>query len=148
MNCARFLGVLCVTGILSAMLACGKKGPPFLPQREFSLSVIDLRGEWVKGEIRLKGNISSLQGSKGGRDQIKGARVYYAQYPLESPPCASCPIEYEGYHGFGAEVVVEEGFFCRVPIRVRGQVYFFRVNLMGPGGATGPPSDTIKVVVE
>jgi predicted small lipoprotein YifL len=139
---ARFLACLWALGILMATLpGCGKKGDPFLPQKEVSAKVINLRGEWEKGNILLRGEISA-------RNEVAGARVYYAQYPLENPPCEGCPIEYQGHQSFGAEVVTEEGFLCIVPIKVRGQVYFFRVNLMGPGGEMGPPSETVKVVVK
>ena len=148
MNNARFLVSFCVLGILLAILACGKKGPPFLSKKEFSARVIDLTGEWVKGDIFLKGNISSALGSKEGRGLIKGSRVYYGRYPLENPPCAGCPTEFHGYYTFGEEVIKEERFLCRVPGEIQGNVYFFKVKLVGAGGAIGPPSNMVKVVVE
>jgi len=139
---SRFLAFLCALGILMAtLLGCGKKGDPFLPQKEVSAKVTDLRGEREKGNILLRGEISA-------RKEVEGARVYYARYSLENPPCEGCPIEYQGHQSFGAEVVTEEGFLCTVPIKVPGQVYFFRVNLIGPGGEMGPPSETVKVIVE
>lgn len=141
MKIARFLAFLCALGILMATLACGKKGDPFLPQKEVSAKVTNLRGEREKGNILLRGEI------RGPKD-VQGARVYYAQFPLEAPPCEGCPIEYQGHQSFGAEVVAEEGFLCTVPVKVQGQVYFFRVNLIGPGGRMGPPSERVKVVVE
>ena len=137
----RFLAFLCALAILVPTLACGKKGDPFLPQKEVSAKVTDLRGEREKGNILLKGEI---RGPKG----VQGARVYYAQFPLEDPPCEGCPIEYQGHQSFGAEVVTGEGFFCAFPVKDQRQVYFFRVNLIGPGGRMGPPSETVKVVVE
>jgi predicted small lipoprotein YifL len=141
LNNARFLVSFCVLGILLAILVCGKKGPPSLPKKEASARVTDLKAEREKEDILLRGMIS-------GPKELEGARVYYAQYRHEESPCEGCPIEYQGYHGFGAEVVTEEGFLCRVPVKVQGHVYFFRVNLVGADGAIGPPSDTIKVVVE
>lgn len=126
---------------MAAPLGCGKKGDPFLPQKEVSAKVTDLRGEREKGNIVLRGQISAP-------NEVEGARVYYAQYPLENPPCEGCPIEYQGHQSFGKEVVTQEGFYCTVPIKVLGQVHLFRVNLMGPGGRMGPPSETVKVVVE
>ena len=141
MKIARFLAFPCALVILMATLACGKKGDPFLPQKEAPAKVTDLRGEREKGNILLRGKI---MGPKG----VQGARVYYAQFPLEDLPCEGCPIEYQGQESFGAEVVTEEGFFCTVPVKVYRQVYFFRVNLIGSGGRMGPPSETVKVVVE
>jgi predicted small lipoprotein YifL len=138
---ARFLAFLSALGILMVTLGCGKKGDPFLPQKEVFAKVTDLRGEREKGNILLRGEISAAK-------EVEGARVYYAQYPLENPPCEGCPIEYLDHQSFGAEVFTEGGFLCKVPIKVRGQVYFFRVNLIGPDGEMGPPSETVKVVVE
>ncbi len=141
MKMARFLAFLCAFAILVATLACGKKGDPFLPQKEVSARITGLRGELEKGNILLRGEI------RGSKD-AQGARVYYAQFPLEDPPCEECPIQYQGHQSFGAEVIKEEGFFCTLPVKVQRQVYFFRVNLIGPGGRMGPPSETVKVIVE
>ena len=122
-------------------VSCGKKGDPFLPQKEISARVTDLQGKREEGKFLLRGKVL-------GPKEVEGARVYYAQYPLEKGPCEGCPIEYQGHHAFGPEVVTGEGFLCTVPIRVPGQIYFFRVNLIGPGGEMGPPSETVKLVVK
>jgi hypothetical protein len=141
LNIARFLVFLCASGILIVTLTCGKKGDPFLPKKEFPAKVTHLEGERQKQVIVLRGKIS-------GPKEVEGVRVYYAQYPLEKSPCEGCPIAYQGHQTFGAGVVTEEGFLCRIPVKGQGQVYFFRVNLIGAGEAIGPPSDTVKVVVE
>ena len=141
MNIARFLIFLCASGILLVTMTCGKKGDPFLPKKEFPARVTDLEGERQKEVIVLRGKIS-------GPKEVEGAKVYYAQYPLEKSPCEGCPIEYQGFQAFGAEVVTEEGFLCRIPVKGQGQIYFFRVNLIGPSETIGPSSDMVKVVVE
>jgi len=138
-------------GIFLVSMGCGKKDPPFLPQKEFPLEVVDLKADWINSYIFLNGKIKGpdgLIGTKKAKDLIKGSRVYYAQYTLKDPPCAGCPVEYHGHHGFGPEVITEEGFFCKVPGKRRGQIYFFRVHLIGQGETVGPPSDKIRVVVE
>ena len=135
-------------GILLAIGACGKKRPPFLPQKKFSVKVADLKGEWAEGYFTLKGHIIGLKGPKKADDLIKGSRVYYGEYPLHDPPCDTCPIEYHGYHEFGPEVITEEGFFCRVPGKVRGRLYYFKVHLIGSEGAVGPSSNRVRVTVE
>jgi hypothetical protein len=131
-----------------AMAACGKKAPPFLSENRFSAGVTELTAEWDKGEIVLKGFISPVPKSGQVVDYIKGARVYYAQYPLEDTPCAECPVEFHGFDTFGQEVVAEEGFMCRVPGRNQEMVHFFKVHLINAQDAMGPPSNTVKVVVE
>jgi hypothetical protein len=141
LNIARFLVFSCVSGILIVTLTCGKKSDPFLLEKAFPAKVTDLEFERQKQVIVLRGKIS-------GPKEVEGARVYHAQYPLEDSPCEGCPIEYQGHQVFGAGVVTEEGFLCRIPVKGQGQAYFFRVNLIGPGKAVGPPSETVKVVVE
>ena len=130
------------------MASCGKKGPPFMTQKEFSQRVVDLRGEWTEGYILLEGKIAGPPGTaerQGDREGMKGARVYYREFLSTDAPCEGCPMDYQGYHGFGPEVAAGEGFLCRVPGKGRGRTYFFQVQLMGPNGAMGPSSDRIRV---
>jgi len=135
-------------GVLLIVVSCGKKAPPFLPTKEFSPKITNLKGEWVGGVVLLRGDISGPTGSKKDTDPVKGCRVYYGQYPLKNPPCAGCPIKYDGYHEFGPEVVTGKGLFCKVPARMKEQIYFFKVHLIGPYNAVGPPSDRIQLDVE
>ena len=124
--------------------ACGKKGPPTLPVRSFSARVVDLKGERVGNDIVLKGNLTGL----GGPEQegsAPGVRVYFAQFPLENPPCADCPIEFQDFYNLGPEVIKEEGFSYRLKERPTGQTYFFRVHIIGPNGTLGPPSNQVQV---
>lgn len=148
MNNSRLMIPALFVGILLGMAACGKKAPPFLPQKDVPVRVSDLKGEWSDGNIVLKGTISGLKNTKKAKDQVKGSRVYYGQYPLGSPPCDDCPIEYQGYQTFGSEVISEERFRCKLPVKAGGQIYFIEVHLIGPKGTLGPPSNRIKVVVE
>ena len=135
-------------GVFLIAVSCGKKAPPFLPAKEFTAKTDNLRGEWVNGVVLLKGDISGPMGSKKAIEMVKGCRVYYGQYPLKNPPCAGCPIEYGGYHEFGPEVVTPRGLSCEVPAKMRQQIYFFKVQLIGPDSALGPPSNRIRLDVE
>ncbi len=141
---------LLAAGLLLAGLvitaSCGKKGPPFIPQRTFDLSVTNLQGQWVEGYFLLTGDIPDLDHGNGGGRSITGCRVHYAEYPVNHPPCADCPIAYQGYHGFGPEVVTAEGFSCQIPGKTKGRIHFFRVYLTGPDGAMGPPSKRVQVL--
>jgi len=148
LNNPRLLVFLSILVIFLAIAACGKKAPPFLSESTFSTGVSDLTGEWDKGEILLKGSILPPLESGETADLVKGARVYYAQYPLEEAPCAECPVAFHGYDTLDQEVIIEGDFLCRMPGKDQGKVYFFKVHLIGAEGAMGPPSNTAKIVVE
>lgn len=147
MNLSRFAMYLLLGGILLGGYSCGKKAPPFLPEKTFNVRVSDLRGKCEGDSILLKAKISALNGAEMNAIQVKGARVYYAGYPLKNQPCEGCPLQYSAYREFGEEVADGRDFSCRVPIYSRGKVYFFKVRLIGPEGTLGPPSSTVKVVV-
>lgn len=145
MNRPTLTSLVLSAALLFALLACGKKGAPFLPQKTFGAKVADLSVDQKESSVLLSGNVVFADDRSSG---VTGSRVYFAQYPSESPPCDGCPIEYQGYRAFGPDVVQDERFFCRIPDIRRNQVYFFRATLMGPGGVEGPSSDPIQVTVE
>ena len=133
--------------LFTILIGCGKKGSPFLVKEDFTSKVSQLEVAWENGMVLLKGRITD----SGGRDdvpmEIEGCRVYYGQYSLQDPPCPTCPIRFHAYHGFGTEVIQKKSFLCRVPGKMKGQIYYFRVHLIGPKGAIGPPSERVKLVV-
>lgn len=135
---------LLVLGCILVASGCGRKGAPFLPQKSFDVAVLDLRGESVDGSVELRGRISHPE----MREMVTGCRVFYVDFPQGQSPCEGCPVEFKGYHGLGPEVVVDQGFFCRVPGKGRGTVSLFQVRLAGPGGVLGPPSGTVRVEVK
>jgi hypothetical protein len=128
--------------------ACGKKGDPFIPEKTIHFYVDDLQGEWQEGFVLLKGVIRSEKKAGAPASMIRGCRVHYGQYSIENPPCPGCPVMFRGYHEFGEEVVSDGRFSCKVPGKLKGQIYFFKVYLLGPDNAMGPPSHRIKVAVE
>ena len=148
MNNPRLLVFLSILVVFLAIAACGMKGPPFFSQSTFSTGVNNLTGEWDKGEILLKGSILPPLESGETADLVKGARIYYAQYSPEEAPCAECPVAFHGYDTLDQEVIIEGDFLCRMPGKDQGKVYFFKVHLIGAEGAMGPPSNTVKIVVE
>jgi hypothetical protein len=148
LNNPRLLIFLTIPVILLAIASCGKKASPFLSQSPFFVKVNDLTGEWNKGEMLLKGSILPSLESGDTADIVKGARVYYAQYPFEDAPCAECPVTFHGYEVFDQEVIVEGDFLCPMPAIEQGMVYFFKIHLMGEEGAMGPPSNRVRIVVE
>ena len=148
MNNPRLLVFLFIPLIFLVISACGKKAPPFLSERSFSIGVSHLTGEWDKGEILLKGPVLPSLESRGTANLVKGARVYYAQYSPEEAPCAECPVAFHEYEVFDQEVIIGGDFLCLMPDNEQGKVYFFRVHLIGAEGTMGPPSNTVRIAVE
>ena len=63
-------------------------------------------------------------------------------------PCDGCPIEFQGFHVYGTEAVQEGRFFCKIPGALKGNIYYFEVQLEEEEGVLGPSSNRAKVVVE
>ena len=118
---------------------------PSLPQKSTSARVVDLKGAWQGVYVELKGSVSD---SSGLGPAVTGARVHYAVYPVTDPPCDGCPIEFQGFHTYGTEVIREDRFLCKIPGALRGNIYYFEVQLAGEKGVLGPSSNRAKVVVE
>jgi len=137
--------LLCL-GILVGLSSCGKKGPPFLPPKEaLDARVSALQGEWEEGYALLSGMVL---GPKQATDRVTGCRVFYGQYSADNAPCDGCPIKYQGYYGFGRETIKAGALSCKVPAKGKGQIYFFRVQLVGSNGTLGPSSNTVRVDVK
>lgn len=147
MNVSRRMVPILLMGILLCANACGKKAPPFLPQQQIEARVVDLGAEKTERGILLRGAIRGLRDPNGIRE-LEGARVLYARYPIEDPPCEDCPIEYRAYQDLGVEALTAEGFQGELPIEPEPQIYFLKILLIGNGGALGPASNRVKVVTE
>ena len=141
----RLLACIILVLMLLIPASCGKKANPTLPQKSTNAKVVDLKGAWQGGYVELKGSVS---GSSGPDSAATGARVHYAVYPQSDPPCDGCPIEFQGFHTYGTEAVQEGRFFCKIPGALKGNIYFFEVQLAGEKGVLGPKSNRAKVVVE
>jgi predicted small lipoprotein YifL len=139
------LHLLLALAILLAVSSCGKKAPPFLPEKGFDAKVSSLKAESREGRIALEGKIAA---PPRDAENLRGSRVYFAQYLPDDAPCDGCPIDYQGYHSFGPEVIKDGKFLCTIEAIDPGQVYFFRVNLVGPKEVLGPSSNEVKVAVE
>ena len=129
-----------------ALASCGKKGPPFFaPKEAFDVRVSALQGEWEEGYALLSGTVL---GPKQATDRVTGCRVFYGQYSAANAPCDGCPIEYQGYYGFGRETIEAGALACKVPAKGKGRIYFFRVQLVGSNETLGPSSNTVRVDVK
>ena len=141
----RGFACLLLAFMLLIPASCGVKTKPSLPQKSTNARVVDLKGAWQGGYVELKGSVS---GSSVPDPEVTGARVHYAVYPVADPPCDGCPIEFQGFHTYGTEVIREDRFFCKIPGALKGNLYYFEVQLTGNKGSLGPPSNRVKVVVE
>jgi predicted small lipoprotein YifL len=144
LNVVRAVLVYLLLASLLITLGCGKKGPPYIPKKPVAVKVVDLKAERSGDDIVLEGKIGGL-GEPGKEKPLTGLRVYVAQYPLEDPPCAGCPIEYKEYEDLGSEVIKGKAFSYRLKDRPEGRIYFFRMNIIGPEGTLGPPSNQVYI---
>ncbi len=134
--------------VFLALVACGKKGPPFLPESNMSYRVQGLTVEQKNGTFFFRGRIAALGGQKSAGSQVKGCRVYHTWYDLEKPPCDGCPVDYSGYREINDEVLRGEDFFCELTLNKKRGIHFFEVRLIGQSGAAGPPSNRIKLTIK
>ena len=140
--------LILLLAILSIPIACGKKRPPFLPERDLSLGVAQLSVEWIRGGFRLNGNLVGPQNEIEKPSNIKGCRVFYACYPVDDPPCENCPIEYTLLKEIEGQVISEGRFLCEVLVKKKDGIHFFTVRLIGQKGEIGPCSDRGKFVID
>ncbi len=140
--------VIILLSILFAITGCGKKGPPFLPEKDISLRVARLSADWKDGTFHLQGGIAGSQDEMDASSNIKGCIIFYAFYPADSPPCEGCPIDYTVLKEIEDTVINEGQFLCNVPRERKKGIYFFKVRLIGREGETGPYSDSAKLVIE
>jgi len=142
---SAILLVLLFSAILLALFpACGKKGPPFLPEKKLAARVEGLTGKWVDGMIRLEG---SIEGDDRGLG-ITGCTVYQAWYPVDKPPCEGCPVEMVGVTEGVQPTIAKDLFVCDIPVTETKGIWFLEVRLTGSDGAVGPPSARISLQVE
>lgn len=133
--------------IFLVVVACGKKGPPFLPESNIPFRVQELNAELKNGTVILRGSVLGFREQKSDRSRVEGCRVYHAWYALEKPPCDGCPVDYSGYREIKDEVLRGENFFCEVTLNTKKGVHFFEVRLIGQSSEIGPPSNRIKLTI-
>lgn len=124
--------------------ACGKKGPPFLPEKALTAKVDRLTAQWADGQIRLEG---SIEGNEN-RSDITGCTIYHAWYPMDHPPCDGCPVELSVFTGTTETAISGDRFSCVIPAEKKKGIWFLEVRLTNSRGAVGPPSERIKLKIE
>ncbi len=140
--------VIILLSILFVITGCGKKGPPFLPEKVISLRVDRLSADWKNGTFQFLGGIAGPQDEIDASSSIKGCRIFYAFYPADNPPCEDCPIDYTVFKEIEDTLINESQFLCNVSGEKKKGIYFFKVRLIGQEGEIGPDSDRAKLVIE
>jgi hypothetical protein len=128
---------------------CGKKAPPFVPKAKggFALQVEKLQAGKQGGDVLFTGEVVGPGGQRGKPTAIESCRVYHVRYPLESPPCEGCPISFTTWEEVKAHVSGNGQFSCATEVKQPG-IHYFVLRLIGPGGAVGPPSNRVKLLVK
>ena len=127
----RIVVILSACVLLSAG-ACGRKGPPSLPERTVALRILDLTGNAAQGTVTLTGRVTAPGGLPLDVDHITGCRVYHAHHALDDPPC-------EGVSRFLRVYGRDHGEDARLrPVRVHG----FGDHLTGYPLLPGEPCGT------
>lgn len=134
--------------ILLVLPSCGKKGRPFVRQRQVFLEVKELKAEYESGTVFLSGKAMPVPGQSTPGAEIIGCRVYHSWYKLSEPPCEGCPIEFPGYKQIKKDVVEGENFSCHLGIEEKKGIHLFEVRLLGEKGAVGPPSNRVKMIIK
>ena len=148
MKLERVLPLFVFGVIFLALLACGIKRPPFLPERSMPFKVKQMTGEWKDGGVYLKGHVAPRNDEDGNAPDALGCTVYHAQYDLENPPCEGCPTEYGILEEIKADVITEDRFHCQFPrIKTKG-IHFFKVRLHGPKGTLGSSSNGVRILID
>ena len=137
--------LLLLAAITVLWYGCGKKAPPFLPDKRLGITVENLTGRWEKGTVRLKGKVRDGHNEMG---RVTGCRVYHAWYPLDASPCEGCPISMTEFKTVKGKVVSDAGFNCQVPVTRSKGIWYFQVRLTGTRNSLGPSSDRIRLVIE
>jgi hypothetical protein len=140
------LFLFCVS--ILASTSCGKKGPPFLSQRDFDSRVIQLTGEYEDDNVILKGEIVTPRDQREQVSTVMGCRIYYTRYPLENAPCEDCPVQYSDHRDVMEKVIDAEKFYCRFPEIAKEGIYFFEVRLIDRNGIIGPASNRVRLIID
>jgi predicted small lipoprotein YifL len=136
---------LVLLSVLLVQGACGKKGPPFIPENVFPLKVEALKGTYDDaGTLILTGIVRH---GKANSEGISGCIVYHALYPLDEPPCEGCPVKLAKLKTIRENVVSGDRFRCQLQGMNAPGIHFIRIRLLGEGGIKGPPSERIKLSI-
>jgi len=128
------------------MAACGKKGPPLLPDAGFPFRVSPAGVSWSGTAFQLNGGVVKIDKSSGTWE-ISGCHIYHAYYPPDRPPCEGCPVDYRLFAEAGPETVSGDRFSWRMSGKGEAGVHYFKIRLLGPEGEAGPFSDEAKVMI-
>ena len=140
---------LIISGVMIfSQLSCGRKAPPFVPKDRVHLRVTQLKGEWEKGDVVLKGRVAVPQGREKDISKITGCRVYHARFSMGNPPCETCHIKYKTYTVIEGKVIQGDRFSSRLKKEKKKGIHFFEIRLIDRRGAPGPSSNRVKLTID
>lgn len=126
---------------LALMAACGKKGPPRLPDVEAPAGVRDLAAAREDTFIVLKWTAAVEKDAAAPQ----GYYVYRSAEPAGEDACAGCPVLFRraAQVALGGDPTLE----YREPI-VPGTRYRFKVVPYDAAGQLGPDSNIVRIVTD
>jgi len=137
---------IAVLGIIAlSLLSCGRKAPPFLPERTMALRVDHLDARLEAGAVVLRGNIVPYKEKENAH--IIGARLYHIRYSFDDRPCEGCPIKFAGYRDIKGDRISKDAFYLEVPGTRKAGIHYFSVCLLGQNKAVGPISERVTLSI-
>lgn len=139
-------GLLGLSLVVVCCLGCGKKSPPFLPEkRAFSAHAARFEAVWNGRTLILNGTAA---GNADDLAAVNGCRIQYVWYPLDDPPCEGCPIEMKSFRVVTGKLNQKNEARYEFPAFRQKGICFFAVQLMGNEGRLGLPSERLKLLSE
>ena len=126
-------------GILSALEILIDKKLSFNDQMDKILKIL------IK---TTKGDRSFLFKTCIGFDDCMELVNYSGEFDVLYEDNKSTFIKYPGFHEYGKKVIHGYEFRCKIPGRFNKQIIYVKVHLIGPNKTVGPPSNTVRIVVE
>ncbi|MEE4352088.1 MAG: hypothetical protein V2J25_04390 [Desulfatiglans sp.] len=138
---------LAVLGVIALSLpSCGRKAPPFLPEKTMELRVDRLEAHIEEGLIVLRGKVIPYREREMG--DIVAARVYHVLYFPDDKPCEGCPIRFGDYRDFREVVISKDAFYLKFPGTEKAGIHYFAVCLVGQNRGVGPISDNAILSID
>ncbi len=126
---------------------CGKKADPFIPKKKVSQVIRSLNGQYLDGQIVLKGRVMRPGTWRSARSREIRLKVDYSRYGIGHGPCQDCPVDFKKHEMILARISQEGNLVARWPVTEGKGLYVFKLRVMGDDGGLGPGSEIVRVIV-